>query len=63
MKPIAAMTTLELATLVPTLREDLSRAHAAENLVLALDLRRALSLVSAELKVRRAPRTPQLLRS
>jgi hypothetical protein len=63
MTPPAAMTTAELVALIPTLRNELSRANAAENLLLAQDLRRTLALASAELRTRRAPHAPQRLQA
>lgn len=51
---VTGMSAPQLSTLVESLRDDLERAKAAENWVLAQDLRRALTNVSNELKTRRA---------
>lgn len=61
MSDIAAMSTPQLASLITVLRDDLEQARAAENFVLVQDLRRALANVSAELKIRRAPRSYEVM--
>jgi hypothetical protein len=48
--------------LVSELRDNLAQAKAAENLVLAQDLRRALANVSAELKVRKPVRSFEVIK-
>lgn len=61
MMNIAVMSTAELASLIGLLREDLERARAAENFVLVQDLRRALANVTAELKMRKPPKSYEVM--
>ena len=58
---IAAMSTAQLASLIESLRDDLERAKAAENFILVMDLRRAITNVTAALKERRSQKPAPIL--